>query len=215
LVLDLFRRALGFLIHDLLWVGYIVLVWGIVCARRLAGLFGREILVFFLFLFFLIIVRGINSHGVLTSRMFVPLNFVTVLIIVAGVKTELARLKGKPVWLRTVLPMACLLSVCALWTVRSYGLVKQYSSECAHEAYAANLLKSVPENESVLIKSRPVKNVWGERSVGAIFAQAFGELDHRDKRWLYALDKADTKPDYLLYWSKSGYVLDQNTGVKP
>jgi hypothetical protein len=99
--------------------------------------------------------------------------------------------------------------------VRSYDRIKHGSPEYAHEVYAANLLKSVPDNESVIIKPRRVNNILFERLDGAIFAQAFGELDHRDKRWLYTLDNADTKPDYLLYWSGSGYVLDQNKGVKP
>ena len=214
LLFDVFVRAAAFIIYDLLWVGYLALVWGIICAKRLAGFFGREMLVFFLVLFLFIIFRGMNSHGVLTARMFVPLNFITILIIVAGVKTELARLKRKSVLFKTVLPTVCLLSFCVLWTVRSYGQVKKCSSRYAPEAYAANLLKSVPEDERVLIKPRRVYNIWLERLDGAIFAQAFGELDHRDKRWIYTIDNGDTKPDYELYWSKSGYVLDQNKGVK-
>nr|HPO09325.1 hypothetical protein [bacterium] len=71
-------RAFSEMVEDLGWIGALILPVGILFSLRNSCRWGRELVIFWAALAGLVFVRGINSHGVLTMRMFVPLNVIAV-----------------------------------------------------------------------------------------------------------------------------------------
>ena len=95
LIVDVIYRSVVHLINDIGWIGLLALTWGLLCSLRKKDVLGRDLLVFWFLVGGLVICRGINSNGFVSTRMLVPLNYVSIFIIICGLETLWKFLEGR------------------------------------------------------------------------------------------------------------------------
>jgi hypothetical protein len=203
------------ILFEITLIGIVLQCSGMYTAlKKNSGIIGREFLLFWFLLSGLALARWINSHSLLTDRMLLLLNVIGTVYIAVGLEALILFLKMKSnrkVESHQIL-MTCLFSLMLLLFIfRSVYAVSNEAKVFYPEYAASHLLKQVPEDKTVLLQPRNVPNMWKEDAITAIFANVFGELDHREKRFIFSIKQAEEQPDYYLKWTGERYQLfEQN-----
>jgi hypothetical protein len=193
-----------------LGLGIILLPVGMAYAFLNGGRFGREILLLWFVIFGLALVRGFHSHGVVTDRMLVVLSFLGVIYVVLGI-IACCRFFENNLYLLGKFSVFAVVGVSiGCGVIRSYTSIASISAQFYPEYLASQQLETCEKKSTILINYRQTQNILNESVVGAIFANSFGVLDHRETRFTFWPDQPERQPDYVLKWTPDGYHLLRN-----